>query len=80
MFAKLTNYFRVRLQDLLRKQEGATMVEYALMVALIAVVCLLAVQYMGTQIFHVFDQVNTQLSTVPVTPGTPTTGAATTGS
>jgi len=35
---------------LARKEEGATMVEYGLMVALIAVVCITAVTLIGTNL------------------------------
>ena len=38
--------------------EGATMVEYGLMVALIAVVCLLAVTALGVSIRGVFTAIN----------------------
>ena len=37
------------------REEGATMVEYALMVALIAVVCLIAVTTLGTNASDVFN-------------------------
>jgi len=36
-----------RMKELLRDEEGATMVEYALMLALIAVVCIAIVQSLG---------------------------------
>ena len=36
------------------RQEGATMVEYGLMVALIAVVCLVAVSLVGTNLRTMF--------------------------
>ena len=36
-----------RIMEALREEEGATMVEYALMVALIAVVCIVAVTLLG---------------------------------
>jgi pilus assembly protein Flp/PilA len=38
-------------------EEGATMVEYGLMVALIAVVCLLAVTALGVSVQGVFNQI-----------------------
>jgi pilus assembly protein Flp/PilA len=38
-------------------EEGATMVEYGLMVALIAVVCLAAVTLLGTNVKGVFNQI-----------------------
>ncbi len=40
-----------------RRDEGATMVEYGLMVALIAVVALLAVAAVGTNLFGLFSDV-----------------------
>jgi len=39
------------------REEGATMVEYGLMVALIAVVCLLAVTALGGSVKGVFEQI-----------------------
>ncbi len=39
------------------REEGATMVEYGLMVALIAVVCLLAVTALGVNVRGVFEQI-----------------------
>jgi pilus assembly protein Flp/PilA len=39
------------------REDGATMVEYGLMVALIAVVCLLAVTALGVNIQGVFNQI-----------------------
>jgi pilus assembly protein Flp/PilA len=42
----------------LGRDEGATMVEYGLMVALIAVVCLLAVTALGVNVRGVFTQIS----------------------
>jgi pilus assembly protein Flp/PilA len=42
-------------------EEGATMVEYGLMVALIAVVCLVAVTALGTSIKGVFTSISTSV-------------------
>jgi pilus assembly protein Flp/PilA len=39
------------------RDEGATMVEYGIMVALIAVVALLAVAAIGTNLFGLFNKV-----------------------
>lgn len=41
----------------LRKSEGATMVEYGLMLALIAVICLVAVTNVGTGAQSMFTSV-----------------------
>lgn len=47
MFQKLINFFK--------DEEGATMVEYALMLALIAIVCIAAVTIVGTSAKEVFE-------------------------
>jgi pilus assembly protein Flp/PilA len=43
--------------SLLRDEEGATMVEYGLMIALIAAVCILAVTTIGTNLNTLFTTV-----------------------
>jgi pilus assembly protein Flp/PilA len=43
-------------------EEGATMVEYGLMLALIAVVCITAVALIGTTLNAKFGTVNTELA------------------
>jgi pilus assembly protein Flp/PilA len=45
-----------------KKQEGATLVEYALLVALIALVCIAAVAILGTYLNNVFTNIKTGLS------------------
>jgi pilus assembly protein Flp/PilA len=45
----------------LRDEEGATMVEYGLMVALIAIVCITAVTAIGTNLNSVFSDISTKL-------------------
>lgn len=45
-----------------RTEEGATMVEYGLMVALIAVVVAIAATTLGTGIAQLFTDVNTRLN------------------
>ncbi|MDO8589096.1 MAG: Flp family type IVb pilin [Armatimonadota bacterium] len=56
-----------RIMEALKEEEGATMVEYALMLALIAIICLAAVQFIGKAAKNTFqasgDAVN---GTVPV--------------
>ena len=47
--------------DFLKDEEGATMPEYALMVALIAIVCIVAVGLIGTNAAALFDRVATAL-------------------
>lgn len=53
LYCKLRNHFS--------REEGATMVEYGLMVALIAVVCLVAVTLLGTSIRGIFEQIATSV-------------------
>jgi pilus assembly protein Flp/PilA len=50
---KLINFFK--------DEEGASMVEYGLLVALIAVVCMVAVGTIGTNLNTKFESVGTQL-------------------
>ena len=45
-----------------KEEDGATVPEYALMVALIAVVCVAAVTAVGTQVDAVFNQAATDLT------------------
>lgn len=42
-------------------EEGATMVEYALMLALIAIVCILVITALGTKVGQTFDGAQQQL-------------------
>jgi pilus assembly protein Flp/PilA len=42
-------------RELFVREEGATMVEYGLMVALIAIVCIAAVTLLGTSVQTVFN-------------------------
>jgi len=51
-----------RVRNFSTQEEGATMVEYGLMVALIAVVCLVAVGLLGTNVAAIFDQIATSVS------------------
>jgi pilus assembly protein Flp/PilA len=44
-----------------RKEEGATLAEYGLLLALIAVVCLLAIKVLGTSISSLFSMISTSI-------------------
>ena len=44
-----------------REEEGATMVEYGLMVALIAIVCILAITNIGKNLNSVFTEIASDL-------------------
>jgi pilus assembly protein Flp/PilA len=56
-----------------KDDEGATMVEYALMVALIAVVSIAVVASLGTHVWQAFDTTTTEISANGGAPRTPTT-------
>lgn len=49
--------FIAQVKRFAREEEGATMVEYGLMVALIAIVCLAAVKLIGTNLNLVFSDI-----------------------
>jgi len=50
-----------RIKRFFSDEEGATMVEYALMLALIAIVCILVVAALGTSVGLTFDEAQKQL-------------------
>jgi pilus assembly protein Flp/PilA len=49
------------IRDLLRDDDGATMVEYAIMVALIAAVCITIVGTLGQSVSNTFSSMNASL-------------------
>jgi pilus assembly protein Flp/PilA len=57
----LLNRMYVAFLSLKSRDEGATMVEYGIMVALIAVVAFLAVQTLGNNVNDTFGDINTNL-------------------
>ena len=56
------------------RDEGATMVEYGLMVALIAIVAAVAVAFIGTNLFGLFNKVATNRDPVALAGPDPTVG------
>ena len=50
-----------KIKTLWHDEEGATMVEYALMLALIAIVCILVITALGQKTGATFDEAQTQL-------------------
>jgi pilus assembly protein Flp/PilA len=57
------NAFKAHWNRFVREEDGATMVEYGLMVALIAVVCIAAVTLVGTSLGTLFGRISTNVST-----------------
>jgi len=64
------------IRQFLRDDQGATMVEYALMVMLIAVVSVAVVAALGTAVWGSFDEANTAIQAPNGTPQPPTTPPA----
>jgi pilus assembly protein Flp/PilA len=52
------------IRDRLEREEGQALVEYALILALIAVVSIAILQVMGVNVSRIFNKVNTALSGV----------------
>jgi pilus assembly protein Flp/PilA len=52
------------LQARLEREEGQALVEYALILALIAVLSIAVLQALGVNVSRIFEKVNTQLSAV----------------
>ena len=50
-----------KIKRFLQSEDGPTAVEYAVMLALIVVVCLAAIQAIGSNANATFDQISTQL-------------------
>jgi pilus assembly protein Flp/PilA len=57
------NYLKAWIQLRARTERGASLVEYALLVALIAVVCIIAVTALGNGISGEFDKATEGLNT-----------------
>ncbi len=56
------------LNNLLKDEEGQGMVEYGIIVALIAVVCIVAVKGLGTKTNKTFDDAGKAMEVIPVSP------------
>lgn len=55
--------FKRNVDQFLRSEEGPTAVEYAVMLALIVAVCLIAIQTVGTEANTAFQKVGSSLQT-----------------
>ena len=53
--------FALKIQKFLKSEDGPTAVEYAVMLALIVVVCLASIQAIGTRANQTFNSVANQL-------------------
>ena len=53
--------FATKVQNFLKSEDGPTAVEYAIMLALIVIVCLTAIQAIGTNAKATFNDIATDL-------------------
>ena len=60
----MLHYFATWVQTL-KREEGQDLAEYALLIALIAIVVIVAVTGLGTQIQGVFNRITTELKGMP---------------
>lgn len=51
-----------KLGALLKDESGATMIEYGLIIALIAIACILALQLLGNELSTVFNTAQTAMA------------------
>ena len=58
--------FITKVQKFMKSEDGPTAVEYAIMLALIVIVCLTAIQAVGTAANTAFQQVTTDLTTAGI--------------
>jgi Flp pilus assembly pilin Flp len=58
-----------RLRTLLKRESGQDLLEYAMLVALIAIVCYVAVESAGSAVFNTFDGIAQQLNSLPIAGG-----------
>ena len=57
----LFNYLRTYLRAFVRNDEGQDLLEYALLVALIAIVCIIAITTTGTNVDAIFTRIGDEL-------------------
>jgi Flp pilus assembly pilin Flp len=51
-------------RKLLTRDEGPTMSEYVIMVALVAIACLVATRSFGTELSSLYDSISSSLATI----------------
>lgn len=59
--------FITKVQKFMKSEDGPTAVEYAIMLALIVIVCLTAIQAVGTAANSAFQNVTTQMTATGIT-------------
>lgn len=59
---KLLNSMQTKMPSFFKKEKGATMVEYAIMVALIAIVSIIVITGLGREVSTTFGTVSSSLA------------------
>ncbi|AXI59589.1 MULTISPECIES: Flp family type IVb pilin [Pseudomonas] len=68
----ILDYLLARARLFFKSEEGASAIEYAIVVAMVAVVVVVFVTPMGTKVFNIFSAILTSLGgTAPTKPGIP---------
>lgn len=67
MFRMSLDYLAARVRLFLNSEEGASAIEYAIVVAMVAVVVVVFVTPMGTKVFNIFNNVLTSLGGAALT-------------
>ena len=62
MLSNLMAYLTVVFSDVKRREEGQGLVEYALILVLVSIVCIVALELIGTNVDAVFDQIGAALA------------------
>lgn len=71
MFRMIVDYFVARALLFLRREDGASAIEYAIVVAMVAVVVVAFVTPLGDRVLAIFNNVLTTLGGTAVTRPTP---------
>lgn len=62
LFGKLNGFYLIeKVKDIFKKEEGQTLVEYALILVLISIVVILMLRGTGTSVNNTFSSVNSAL-------------------
>ena len=57
----LTKFFE-KMQNMMQDEEGQGLVEYALIIVLVSIACIVALGLLGTQVSSVFSNITTSLT------------------
>lgn len=64
----MMHMMKVYAKSFIKKEEGQGMVEYALIIALIAIVVIAALILLGPELVNIFNNITDRLKATPTTP------------